>query len=60
MFVALTRVVVFLITAIYMGRVPLAVHNVSEAFNAARTTGAGDSTFGGTKTRMIKSKTVRH
>ena len=58
MFVSLTRVVEFLITAIYMGRVPLAVHNVSEAFNADRTTGAGDTTFGGTKTRMIRLKTV--
>ena len=59
MFAALTRVVEFLITSIYMGRVPLAVHNVSVAPNAARTTGAGDTTFGGTKTRMIRLKTVR-
>ena len=53
MFVVFTRVVEFLITAIYMGRVPLAVHNVRVAFNTARTTGAGDTTFGATKATMI-------
>ena len=53
-FVAFTRIVEFLITAMYMGRVPLAVHT-SATCGCNRTTGAGDTTFGETKTSIIKS-----
>ena len=53
-FVVFTRVVEFLITAMCMRRVPLAVHT-SSTRGCNRTTGAGDTTFGETKTRMVKS-----
>ena len=52
-FVAFTRVVEFLNTAMYMGRVPLAVHTSSRR-GRNRTTGVGDTTFGATKTSMVK------
>ena len=52
-FVPFTRVVEFLITAMYIGRVPLAVHTSSRR-GRNRSTGVGDTTFGATKTRMVK------
>ena len=53
-FVLFIRVVEFLITAMYIGRVPLAVHTSSRR-GRNRTTGAGDTTFGEAKTRMVRS-----
>ena len=50
--VAFTRVVEFFITAMCMGRVPAAEHTETVRPSTARTTAAGDNTFGETKIKI--------
>ena len=56
--VVFTRVVEFFITAMCMGRVPVAEHRTTVRPGTARATAAGDNTFGETKIKIKRFKSL--